>query len=857
MKYILIVTLLVLPWAIFAAYLEDIPSQVSQPDGSLLSLFASGDEYANYLHDARGYTIIQSPTDGYYYYAMLSGGEPVPSAHRVGSIDPASLGVSKRINISKAAYEAKRALMQAPERRSDRAPNTGTVNNLNVFIRFVDQTEFELPRSFYDARFNAVGDSVNSLKTYFHKVSYDQLDYDTHHFPICEPEINLSYQDSHPRSYFMPFNALTNPDGYSNSDERALREQTMLAAAISSIAQQVPSSLNIDADNDNQVDNVCFIIRGPHTAWADLLWAHRWVLYYADAYINGKQVWDFTFQPEDQNSVRTLCHEMFHSVGAPDLYHYTFNGVTPAGCWDIMESGGGHMGMYMKYKYGGWLSSLPVATPGNTYTLHPVTSPDNNVYKVAIPGSYNQYLVLEYRKRGSDIYEAELPGSGLLIYRIQSYLDGNSEGPPDEVYIYRPNGSNTINGQIFDAAFSAEVCHTEFNAHTNPHSFLSNGSSFEININSIGYAGDTITFTLSPSTDPLPPVISSISPASGSILANSTIEVSAQVSAPNSTLSQVEILVNGIPVSNLTAEPYTAVIDVSGLPLGSHVLSVVAYAVNGLQTTRDILIYLIDPEDENWFSWQTAAPVWSEFGRGAVPISVAVDFDLGTQEYLLKAIRFNAVPDPWGQPTMLGKFSARINRMANGAMTEQTLIDLGDIYNQDYEQDFTYEVADSTRISGQIAFILDCYQYQNILFDENSICGHTWLTEPDRPWTDALARGMLGAASMSLLLQDPTVGNGDELLVPASLQLSCYPNPARSMAKLAFSLKNPAPVKLSIYNLKGQKVKTLSSDEKQAGNHELSWDGSDDNGQPVSNGCYIVRLQSGKQSVNRKLIYLK
>ena len=110
---------------------------------------------------------------------------------------------------------------------------------------------------------------------------------------------------------------------------------------------------------------------------------------------------------------------------------------------------------------------------------------------------------------------------------------------------------------------------------------------------------------------------------------------------------------------------------------------------------------------------------------------------------------------------------------------------------------------------------------------------------------------------MSLLLQDPTVGNGDELLVPASLQLSCYPNPARSMAKLAFSLKNPAPVKLSIYNLKGQKVKTLSSDEKQAGNHELSWDGSDDNGQPVSNGCYIVRLQSGKQSVNRKLIYLK
>ncbi|HRW99286.1 MAG TPA: hypothetical protein P5280_07335, partial [Cyclobacteriaceae bacterium] len=194
MKQVLIIVLLALPLAMFAAYLEDIPSQVSQPDGSLLSLFASGDEYANYLHDANGYTIIQSPTDGFYYYAILSGGEPVPSVHRVGSLDPASLGIPKRINISKAAYDAKKALMKAPEKRNEKGPNTGTVNNLNIFIRFADQSEFELPRSFYDARFNAVGDSTNSLKTYFHKASYDQLNYETHHYPSCAPEINLSFQ---------------------------------------------------------------------------------------------------------------------------------------------------------------------------------------------------------------------------------------------------------------------------------------------------------------------------------------------------------------------------------------------------------------------------------------------------------------------------------------------------------------------------------------------------------------------------------------------------------------------------------------------------------------------------------------
>jgi len=857
MKNILIMILVIVPLSVFAAYLEDIPSQVVQPDGSILNLLASGDEYANYLHDAEGYTIIQSPEDGFFYYAMLSGGEPVPSVHRVGTINPASLGVPIRINISKAAYDSKKAFMNAHAKRNEKGPNTGTVNNLNVFIRFSDQTEFDLPRSFYDARFNAVGDSVNSLRTYFHKASYEQLNYVTHHFPDCTPDINLSYQDSHPRNYFMPYNAVTNPTGYVDSNERAAREQTMLAAAINAISSQVPATLNIDADSDNAVDNVCFIVRGPHTAWADLLWAHRWALYMAEAYINGKQVWDFTFQPEDQNNVRTLCHEMFHSVGAPDLYHYTFNGVTPAGCWDIMESGNGHMGMFMKYKYGGWISSLPVATAGNTYTLNPVTSSTNNVYKLAIPNSNSQYLVLEYRKRGSDIFEAELPGSGLLIYRINGNYEGNADGPPDEVYIYRPNGSSTVNGQIFDAAFSADTWHTEFNAFTNPRSFLTNGNTFQININNIGYVGETISFTVSPTTEALPPVISSVSPASGSILANNQFEVSAQVSAPNSTVSQVEVWLNGIPVSSLTAAPYLATVDASGLPLGQQVITVVAHSANGLQTQRDILVSLINPHQENWFTWETASPAWSEFGRGAVPIQVAVDFDLGTQEYLLKAIRFNVNPDPWGQPAIPGKFSARINRFAAGAITEQTLIELGDIYNLDYEQDFTFLVADSTRLSGQIAFILDCYEYQNVLFDENSICGHTWLAEPNRTWTDALGRGMLGAASMQLLLQDPIVDNADEQLIPLPIQLSCYPNPSRGSAKLAFSLQDPAQIKLSIYNLKGQKVKSLISEQKSAGKHELNWNGTDEHGNPVSSGCYIVKLQSGKQSLNRKLMLIR
>ena len=63
-------------------------------------------------------------------------------------------------------------------------------------------------------------------------------------------------------------------------------------------------------------------------------------------------MYDYTFQPETQVNVKTLCHEMFHALGAPDLYHYDDNGlnISPAGSWDLMESGGGHMGAPKRFE---------------------------------------------------------------------------------------------------------------------------------------------------------------------------------------------------------------------------------------------------------------------------------------------------------------------------------------------------------------------------------------------------------------------------------------------------------------------------------------------------------------------------
>ena len=67
-----------------AAYLKDIPMTLTQPDGTILHCYASGDEYFNYLHDANGYTIMQHPVTGYYVYADKQEGKLVATKYIAG-----------------------------------------------------------------------------------------------------------------------------------------------------------------------------------------------------------------------------------------------------------------------------------------------------------------------------------------------------------------------------------------------------------------------------------------------------------------------------------------------------------------------------------------------------------------------------------------------------------------------------------------------------------------------------------------------------------------------------------------------------------------------------------------------------
>ena len=505
-----------------AAYLKDVPKTLTQPDGTVLHCYASGDEYFNYLHDENGFTIMQHPETGFYVYADKRDGKLVATEFVAGRVDPASKNLKPFNLISPQEWMARRKAWQEKETliNRDGLPNHGTLNNISIFIRFSDDDEFTNTYSSIDNMFNDETENAISLRTYFRAASYGAIEIPTYFYPGHNGETIISYQDTYPRSYFQPYDATTNTNGYEGDDDRREREFSLLERAVNYINANypVPTNLNIDYNNDGYVDNVCFIVRGDTGAWSSLLWPHKWSLYDRTVRINGKRVYTFNFQLADATSyfnTSVMCHEMNHSLGAPDLYHYYYGeNISPVGRWDLMENNAmppQHCGAYMKMKYGHWIDEIPEITQAGVYTLNPIssTTPTNIAYKIQSEDP-DQYYVLEYRDNTS-LFETALPGAGLLVYRIDTRFDGNasynpSNGIYDEVYLFRPGGSTSENGNLSIAHLSSDVGRTEFSAVTSAYPFFTDGTiDNNFRIYDITSAGSTISFKYGTSSECDPP----------------------------------------------------------------------------------------------------------------------------------------------------------------------------------------------------------------------------------------------------------------------------------------------------------------------------------------------------------------
>jgi hypothetical protein len=90
-----------------------------------------------------------------------------------------------------------------------------------------------------------------------------------------------------------------------------------------------------------------------------------------------------------------------------------------------------------------------------------------------------------------------------------------------------------------------------------------------------------------------------------------------------------------------------------------------------------------------------------------------------------------------------------------------------------------------------------------------------------------------------------------------------YPNPFNPSTNIVYSIAKNATVDLSIYNVLGQKIATLVTGEMAAGEHTMVWNGTTQNGAPVSSGVYFVHLNAQVEQTGevftalRKLLLMK
>lgn len=84
-----------------------------------------------------------------------------------------------------------------------------------------------------------------------------------------------------------------------------------------------------------------------------------------------------------------------------------------------------------------------------------------------------------------------------------------------------------------------------------------------------------------------------------------------------------------------------------------------------------------------------------------------------------------------------------------------------------------------------------------------------------------------------------------------------YPNPFNPETHIRFSLAHKVKVKLEIFNVLGQRVKTLVDNDMAPGKHEMLWNGRNDAGNRVSSGIYFYRIEAGGYVKSRKMILLR
>ncbi|HBC47934.1 MAG TPA: hypothetical protein DCZ43_12870 [candidate division Zixibacteria bacterium] len=106
-------------------------------------------------------------------------------------------------------------------------------------------------------------------------------------------------------------------------------------------------------------------------------------------------------------------------------------------------------------------------------------------------------------------------------------------------------------------------------------------------------------------------------------------------------------------------------------------------------------------------------------------------------------------------------------------------------------------------------------------------------------------------------INSPTRTAGEPSLPTEFFLSQNYPNPFNPTTIISYGLPNDCRVKVEVYNLLGQKIKTLVNGPEKAGIKSVVWDGRDTAGKAISSGVYFCHIDAGSYQASKKMLMLK
>lgn len=417
---------------------------VRQADGTYVTVVLHGDEHSHFTTTDDGYTLIFN--GGSWQYATLKDGSLVASgitahdaAERTGKETTFLSGHKKMLRAEPTAAqqeEAKRSrsLWKAPA--GGTAPARATRYDYNNFRGLVILVEW-----------NDLGFTRTDAKEFFSSMMNDKGygGYYTQGTPRqwveCTGSVHDYFSDNSAGMFQPTFDVVgpvrinrscTYPAGTSNGWQCAVD-------AINAANPLVDYS-KYDADGDGVVDMFYIIYAGYGSNVSgnngDYIWPYASQYAYPYQRYDGVRMGRYACSTELCDSevrggktldgIGTICHEFSHVLGLPDLYDtdYENNGQSnDPGVWSIMAGGGysnssrtptGY-GAYERYAIG-FMQPVMIKEKGGEYTLGAING-TNTAYRINSAVD-KEYFLLENRQRTG--WDAYLPGSGMLVFRVDS-----------------------------------------------------------------------------------------------------------------------------------------------------------------------------------------------------------------------------------------------------------------------------------------------------------------------------------------------------------------------------------------------------------------------------------------------------